>query len=128
VQFHEGVTTVLRLIVDREAGIGLDDLGAVSELAGRILDVEDPILQAYSLEVSSPGLFRPLRERRHFEQSIGKLARLTLASDVLPEIPQRTFRGTLTAVEGETVRIEVNGAVREVPLDGIRAARLDPDL
>jgi ribosome maturation factor RimP len=128
VQFHEGVTTVLRLIVDREAGIGLDDLGAVCELASRILDVEDPVPQSYSLEVSSPGLLRPLRERRHFEQSIGKLARITLAPEVLPQQTQRTFRGTVAAVEGETVRMEVDGAVLEVPLDGIRAARLDPEL
>jgi ribosome maturation factor RimP len=133
VQFHEGVGTVLRLIVDREPAVGLDDLGAVSELAGRILDVEDPILHSYSLEVSSPGLFRPLRERRHFEQSIGKLARFTLAPEVLPERRQRMLRGVVLAVEGETVRFALQGAAGgdetlDLPLAAIHAARLDPEL
>jgi ribosome maturation factor RimP len=128
VQFHTGNRAVLRLIVDREPAIGLDELGAVSELAGRILDVEDPIPQAYSLEVSSPGLFRPLRERRHFEQSLGKLARLTLAPEVLPERRQRTLRGVLVAVEGDALRVEAEGETMNIPLDGIQAAKLDPDL
>ena len=128
VQFHEGATTVLRLIVDREPAVGLDELGAVSELAGRILDVEDPIPQSYSLEVSSPGLFRPLRERRHFEQSIGKLARLTLAPDVLPERKGRQVRGVVAAVSGETLHLTVGDETLELPLEGVRAARLDPDL
>jgi len=128
VQFHAGKSAVLRLIVDREPAIGLDELGAVSELAGRILDVEDPIPQAYSLEVSSPGLFRPLRERRHFEQSLGKLVRLTLAPEVLPERRQRTFRGLLVAVEGDALQVEVEGETMNLPLDGVQAAKLDPDL
>lgn len=128
VQFHEGTTTVLRLIVDREPGVGLDDLGAVSELAGRILDVEDPIPHAYSLEVSSPGVFRPLRERRHFEQSLGHQVRVTLAPEVLPERKERTLRGVLAAVEGDSVRLDAAGEAVQVPLEGIRKARLDPDL
>lgn len=128
VQFHEGGAAVLRLVVDRDPAVTLDDLGAVSELAGRILDVEDPIPHAYSLEVTSPGLFRPLREPRHFEQSIGKLARLTLAADVLPERKDRTLRGVVSAVEGETVHLTVEGETVRVPISGVRAARLDPDL
>ena len=128
VQYHHGASTVLRLIVDREPAVGLDELGAVSELASRILDVEDPILQSYSLEVSSPGLFRPLRERRHFEQSIGKLARVTLAPEVLPERKDRTLRGEIAAVEEQSVRMTVDGETVLVPLEGIRSARLDPDL
>ena len=128
VQFHEGAGSVLRLIVDREPAVNLDDLGAVSELAGRILDVEDPILHGYALEVSSPGLFRPLRERRHFEQSLGKMARLTLAPDVLPERKERMVRGVVAALEGDTLRFTVEGETLELPLQGVRAARLDPDL
>jgi len=128
VQFHAGQSAVLRLIVDREPAISLDELGAVSELAGRILDVEDPIPQTYALEVSSPGLFRPLRERRHFEQSLGKLVRLTLAPGVLPERRQRTLRGVLAAVEQDVLRLEVEGETMNIPLDGVHAAKLDPDL
>jgi ribosome maturation factor RimP len=134
VQFHEGPTTVLRLLVDREPAVGLEELSAVSELAGRILDVEDPISMPYSLEVSSPGVFRALRERRHFEQSIGKMVRLTLAPEVLPEHRQRTVRGVLAAVQGESLRLELPGEggapaeVLELPLESARNARLDPDL
>jgi ribosome maturation factor RimP len=128
VQFHEGPNSVLRLIVDREPAVGLDELSAVSELAGRILDVEDPIPQSYALEVSSPGLFRPLRERRHFEQSIGRPVRFTLAPEVLPERKERTLRGVLEAVEGERVRFRVADQALELPLEAIRGARLDPEL
>jgi len=128
VQFHEGAGSVLRLIVDREPAVRLDDLGAVSELASRILDVEDPIPHAFSLEVTSPGLFRPLRERRHFEQSLGKVARLTLAPEVLPERKERTVRGVVLAVEGEGLRLQLPDETLDVPLEGIRRARLDPDL
>ena len=126
---------VLRLVIDRPAGAGqpesavtLDDCARVSEVAGRILDVEDPIPHAFRLEVSSPGMFRPLKERRHFEQSVGKWVRLTLAPDALPERKDRTFRARLAAVEGETLRLEVQGEPVTVPLQGVRKARLDPEL
>ena len=128
VQFHEGGAAVLRLLVDREPAVSLEDLSAISELAGRILDVEDPIPQAYSLEVSSPGLFRPLREARHFEQSIGKLARVTMASDILPEHRQRTVRGIIRKVEDEIVHLEVAEEILQMPVSGLRSAKLDPDL
>jgi len=101
---------VLRLTIDRPAtetdpsrALTLDDCAQVSELAGRILDVEDPVPHAFFLEVSSPGLFRPLRERRHFEQSIGKTIRLTIAPDILPERKDRTFRARVKALEGEVL-------------------------
>lgn len=128
VQYHEGAAPVLRLIVDREPAVGLDELSAVSELAGRILDVEDPIPVSYALEVSSPGLFRPLRERQHFEQSLGKWVRLTLAPSVLPERKQRTVRGVLNALEGDILRLNVDNELLDVPLAGVRGAHLDPEL
>ncbi len=128
VQFRNEGGWVLRLTVDREQGITLDGLSEVSELAGRVLDVEDPITQSYSLEATSPGLFRPLRKRKHYEQSIGKEARLTLAPGYCEDRKQRTLRGVITAVEDQTVRLEVKGKSLEFPLEGIRSARLDPKL
>ncbi len=120
---------ILRLVIDRSgSAVTLDDCARVSELAGRILDVEDPIPQAFRLEVSSPGLFRPLKERRHFEQSVGKWVRMTLAPDVLPERRDRTLRAVLAAVEGETLRLEEQGEPVSVPLQAVKKARLDPDL
>ncbi|MFI5401007.1 MAG: ribosome maturation factor RimP [SAR324 cluster bacterium] len=137
---------ILRLVIDRppserkreepaaqgagqpDSAVTLDDCARVSELAGRILDVEDPIPHAFRLEVSSPGVFRPLKERRHFEQSVGKWVRLTLAPDVLPERKDRTFRALLAAVEGETLRLQAQGEPVTVPLQAVRKARLDPEL
>ncbi len=126
---------VLRLTIDKPVSaaaptgaVTLDDCARVSELAGRILDVEDPIPHAFFLEVSSPGLFRPLKERRHYEQSVGKTIRLTVAPEVLPELKDRTFRAELKAVEGEALRLEMNGEPVTVPLEAVKKARLDPDL
>lgn len=128
VQFrHEG-RWVLRLIVDREPTVSLDDLTAVNELAGRLLDVDDPIPQAYSLEVSSPGLLRPLRELKHFRQSVGKQVVLTLAPGVLEERKQRRLRGVIAGVEEDLVHLTVDGEPLAMPLEAIRGAKLDPDL
>ena len=125
---------ILRLVVDRDSGVNLDALGAVSELAGRLLDVEDPVPQAYALEVTSPGLFRPLKEKKQFEQSVGMLARLTLGPEFLPERKNRTLRGVITGVENGRILLELGGDEEdgggslEVPLEAIRKARLDPDI
>ena len=118
---------VLRLIIDRKEGIGLDECGAVSELASRILDVEDPIPNSFSLEVSSPGLFRPLRNSNHFRQSVGKIVRFTLAEGFLQERKNRELRGLLAEVQDETAILEMEGERIELPMEAIRAARLDPD-
>lgn len=129
VQFRQEGRWVLRLLIDREGGgISLDDCGEVSELAGRLLDVEDFIPQAYALEVSSPGVFRRLRHRKHFEQSVGRIARFTLARDALPERRQRTLRGTIEAVTDEAVTLDTPDERVTLPLAAIRSARLDPDL
>ncbi len=128
VQFQPGRKSLLRLVVDKEPGVSLDDLSAISELAGRLLDVEDPIAQAYTLEVSSPGLFRPLREKKHFEQSLGKTARIKLAQDCLPERKERTLRGVIAAVADEALELHVDGETVVVPLGGVTGARLDPEL
>ncbi|MEE8177522.1 MAG: ribosome maturation factor RimP [Acidobacteriota bacterium] len=119
---------VLRLLIDREQGIGLDDCGTVSEMASRILDVEDPVPTAFSLEVSSPGLFRPLKLPRHFRQSIGKMVRFSLAPDVMASRKDKVLRCRITDVKEETLLVESEGEILELPLDGIRSARLDPDL
>jgi ribosome maturation factor RimP len=108
--------------------VTLEDCGAVSELAGRILDVEDPIPHAFALEVTSPGLFRLLKERRHFAQSLGKVCRFTLAPGVLPERTERTLRGTIEALTDDGVRLAIGEERIAVPLEAIRSARLDPDL
>jgi ribosome maturation factor RimP len=128
VQFRREGRWMLRLLIDRDPQVTLEDCKAVSELAGRILDVEDPVPHAFSLEVSSPGLFRPLKDKRHFEQSIGKVVRLTVGPEALPDLKQRTVRGTLLEVAAETLRLEVDGQLLDIPLSAARSARLDPKL
>lgn len=129
---HEG-RWVLRLIVDREPGISMDDLAVVNELAGRLLEVDDPIPQAFSLEVSSPGLFRALLEIKHYRQSTGKWAKLTLAPeteapDLLVGGKKRQIRGIIRNTDEDSVQLEADGAQVSIKIGDIRAARLDPDL
>lgn len=129
VQFRREGKWLLRLVIDRDGGISLEDCAAASELAGRILDVEDTIDQAFQLEVTSPGVFRPLKTLKHFEQSTGKIAKLQLAPEILGERKNRTFRGRIEGIEGEAIIIaEIGGDCRKFPFAALKSARLDPDL
>ena len=126
VQYRFEGRWVLRLLIDRPEGIGIEDCTAVTELAGRMLDVEDPIAGEFALEVSSPGIFRPLKEARHFGQSVGKTARLSLRPGVLGEGKDKVVRCRIAALKEEILVVELNGKTLELPLSGIRSARLDP--
>jgi ribosome maturation factor RimP len=137
VQFRHENRWVLRLVVDRkvapgagpgEESVSLDDCGEISELAGRLLDVTDPVTQAYVLEVSSPGMFRPLREQKHFAQSVGKTVRLTLTAEFAPERRNRTVRGMIESVGEASVNLALDQERLTVPIQDIRSARLDPDV
>jgi len=119
---------VLRLTIDKEQGINLDDCGEASSLAARILDVEDPVPNEFALEVSSPGVFRPLRVEKHYRQSIGKIARLKLTAEALPENKEGIVRGTIVKAENETVTLDVDGQTVELALIDVASARLDPEL
>lgn len=114
----------LRLYIDQPQGVTLDDCEKVSREVGAVLDVAAPILQAYTLEVSSPGLDRPLRKPGDFERSIGKRARLELR---LPLNGRRRFSGTLQGLEEDKVLIEVDGAQFRLPFEQIAKARLAPE-
>lgn len=72
-----GQGQIVRLLVDKPGGIGLDDLQSVSEEVSAILDAEDPIAGSYTLEVSSPGLDRPLRTEADYRRFVGRLAKLS---------------------------------------------------
>ena len=82
----------LRLFIDKEGGVNLDDCRRVSEEFGTVLEVEDPIPNRFNLEVSSPGLDRPLRKESDFQAAQGKLVRITTRD---PISGQRNFRGRL---------------------------------
>jgi ribosome maturation factor RimP len=89
-----------------------------------LLDVEDPISGNYNLEVSSPGLDRPLFKLEHYARFTGQEVKITLFA---PQEGRRKFRGTILGVEEERVRIEQDGVEVALDISGIAKARLVPD-
>jgi ribosome maturation factor RimP len=125
-EFHpQGRGGLLRVYIDREAGVTVDDCEIVSRQVSAVLDVEDPIPGAYTLEVSSPGLDRPIRKAADFARFAGQQARIDME---LPIEGRRRFAGTLKGCEAEEVTIEVDGVLHKLPLGGMAKARLVPDL
>ncbi len=123
---REGPRWVLRLFIDRPGGVTLDDCQDVSRLLGTTLDVEDLIDHAYALEVSSPGIERPLRKREHFERFTGERAVVkTFAPLGVP--PRKNFKGRILGVDGADLRLEADGAEYRIPLDRIARAHLTWD-
>jgi ribosome maturation factor RimP len=120
-----GKNSVLRIFIDKTSGISHHDCGLISEQVGTVLDVEDLIPFAYTLEVSSPGLDRKLVKESDYARFDGKLARIQTR---IPLNQQRVFRGRLQGLHGGKVRLEsLNGDLMEIPLDVIKEARLEFD-
>jgi ribosome maturation factor RimP len=128
--FHRGTGgAVLRVYIDRcsgdrDDGIGLDDCSAVSHQLSGVLDVEDPIPGHYDLEVSSPGLDRPLFTVEHFTRFRGRKVRLKLAAKI---DGRRKLEGSIEGVREGTLLIAVDGETREIPLAMVDSARLVPE-
>ena len=108
----------------RESGIGVDDCAQVSREVSALLDVEDPIASAYTLEVSSPGSDRVLRTRAHFNRFAG--ARVFVELKV-PREGRKRYTGLLAAVNDAGVELEVDRQRVSVPFDEIEKARLAPE-
>jgi ribosome maturation factor RimP len=115
---------VLRIYLDREGGVTLDDCAGVSHEVGTVLEVRDVSPTAYVLEVSSPGLTRPLKKPEDFNRFRNQLVKIKLYQ---PLNGRRNFKGTLLGLEGETVRVEVDQQVFEIPLQSIAKANLEID-
>ncbi|WP_043112313.1 ribosome maturation factor RimP [Solimonas flava] len=115
---------MLRLYIDAPAGITIDDCERVSKEVAGVLDVEDPIRSAYRLEVSSPGLDRPLVKPAHFLRFVGEQARVQL---IAPLNGRRRYVGFIRGLEGDTLRLETKEGLAEIPLSEIERARLVPD-
>ncbi|RTZ72545.1 MAG: ribosome maturation factor RimP [Gammaproteobacteria bacterium] len=116
---------VLRVYIDKEGGVQLDDCTAVSHQLSGVLDVEDPIPGNYNLEISSPGLDRPLFEPAHYQRYIGQQVNIRLDPSIGG---RRKYKGTLLGIEGRTIQVEVDGEVYSLDLDDIRDARLVPQI
>ncbi len=115
---------LLRLYVDKPGGISLDDLESVSQEVSAMLDAEDPIEDHYTLEVSSPGLDRPLRTEDDYRRFVGRLARV---SSYEPVDGRRHWTGRIVACEGGVVTLELEkgeGQAR-LPLAKVSHGRLE---
>jgi ribosome maturation factor RimP len=116
--------SVLRLYIDAAAGIAIEDCERVSRAVSEVLDAEDPIPGQYTLEVSSPGLDRPLRTAAQFARFVGELVYVETVQAIEG---RRRFKGALTAVDADTLEVEVDGKRWTLPISGIRKAHLAPD-
>lgn len=112
----------LRVYIDHENGIGVDDCVAISHQISAILDVEEPIQQAYDLEVSSPGINRPLFKAQDYEQYLGHSAKIKMA---VPLNGRRNFKGVLQGViDSRSVQIMVDNEGYDLPISDIAKANL----
>lgn len=124
VEYRSGDNGLLRVYIDHEDGIGVDDCQAVSHQVSGVLEVEDPIRGHYSLEVSSPGLDRPLFKAQDFARFAGHEVKVKMVTMI---DGRRNFTGLLKGLDGETVIVEVDGEEKCLPLDQIDQARLIPE-
>jgi ribosome maturation factor RimP len=116
----------LRLFIDREGGVTLDDCSAVSRQLSAHLDVEDPIPHRYTLEVSSPGLDRPLYSDRDYQRFAGRRVRLSTYG---PVEGRRNFTGRLSGLVDGAVRLVLeDGREVAIPREQVAKARLEADI
>ncbi len=112
---------VLRLFIDQPDGVTVEHCAQMSRLMGDLLDVRDIIQTSYHLEVSSPGLNRPLRKVAHYRQQLGRMIELRTQRTF---DNRRNFRGILQAADEDRILIDCEGRVYDIPLVDIERARL----
>lgn len=113
---------IVRVTIDNEQGIGIKDCERVSRQLEALLDVEDPIQGSYTLEVSTPGLDRPLRGIEDFERFRGRLARVVTTERIAN---QTFFIGRIKSVKGDTIVLELENKEVEIPYKIVSKARLE---
>ena len=116
---------VLRLYIDKPGGVTLGDCVKISEIVSDLLDARDFIHHSYHLEVSSPGIDRPLRKREDFQRFAGDKVRISLKA---PLEGRKNFTGILKGVEGEEVILEVDGVEVRLPYGDIKKANLKAEI
>ena len=118
-----GRESLLRIYIDSEAGISLDDCVKVSRQVSAALDVEDPIADEYTLEVSSPGVDRPLFKLEQYDMMAGSMANIRLR---MPFEGRRKFRGVIKGVEDQDVILVADGHEFLLPIEVIEKAQIIP--
>ena len=127
---REGVGHVVRVVIDRpgpaatpEESVSIEDCAQVNREMSTILDVEDPLPFSYTLEVSSPGLDRPLRDAGDYRRFAGRMAKVVVSEAV---DNQKAFEGRLRGVEEDAVLLEApNGRLHRLPLRLVTRGRLE---
>jgi len=123
VELSGGDTSIVRVYIDSESGVNVSDCAKASRQFSAILDVEDPISNRYTLEVSSPGMDRPLAKPVHFKEVVGQDVKIKMTTLVNG---RRRFSGELIEANDEFVVVEVDGEQSELPYDEMDRARLVP--
>ncbi|MGH1486019.1 MAG: ribosome maturation factor RimP [Cellvibrionaceae bacterium] len=119
----QGKHTLVRIYIDKESGVGLEDCEKVSRQVSSLMDVEDPITGKYTLEVSSPGMDRPLYTLEHFKRFVGE----TVAVKLSRAFEQRKkIQGVLTAVENDEVIIQLEDEEYVLPIELVEKANIVP--
>lgn len=114
---------VLRIYIDKEGGVTIDDCVRASHGVEDLIAVEDFIPVGYSLEVSSPGINRPLRRREDFERSVGE--RVSIKTEE-PIDGRKNFKGMLKGLKGDEIVMEIDGSEYRLPMEAARRAHLHP--
>ncbi len=112
---------LVKVFIDHHEGITVDDCSKVSHQISGVLDVEDPISVAYTLEVSSPGVERPLMKLEHFKKYLGRDIKVRLS---WPVNERRNYIGTLAKVDEEEVSLNVDGDIVSFPFNAVKRANL----
>jgi len=123
IEFIRGRNSVLRVYIDSKNGINVEDCADVSRQISAILDVEDPISVAYTLEVSSPGLDRPLFTAEQYKHFIGANVMINLCTAVAN---CRKWQGIIKQVDGETITVAVDGKNEIFAFSNIQKANIVP--
>lgn len=118
-----GKHSTLRVYIDKEDGILVDDCAQVSREIGALMDVEDPITNEYTLEVSSPGLERPLFNAEQYKSFIGDEVKIQLS---MPIQNRRRWKGIINSVESEIICVDVDGTIERFAISNIQKANLVP--
>lgn len=119
----QGRYTTLRVYIDGENGVNVDDCATVSRQVSAVLDVEDPINGEYTLEVSSPGVDRLLFKAEQYLHYVGEWIEIRLR---VPFEGRRKFKGTLKGLEGEDVVVQIDNEEFLLPLSSVDRAQVKP--
>jgi len=123
--FKQKGGSLLRLYIDSDAGITLDDCARVNQQVIGVLDVHDPIKEMYNLEISSPGLDRPLFTLKQFQRYLGQEVKIKLREKINE---RRKITGVIKAIEETAVLVNEKGVDYSIPADVIDSAHLVPEI